>query len=80
MDKSGPRPLLPSRSVYIIFLAGLVRLDNAGLMEGGEEEKMNDLKEALEMYDADGNGFITPRELKIMLTKLGEFKSIDECK
>ncbi|KAE8727106.1 putative calcium-binding protein CML19 [Hibiscus syriacus] len=51
-----------------------------GLMEGGEEEKMDVLKEAFETYDAVGNGFITPMELKTMLTKLGESKSIDECK
>ncbi|XVE71794.1 hypothetical protein DITRI_Ditri10aG0180400 [Diplodiscus trichospermus] len=56
--------------------------DLIGLMEGGgdEEEKLKDLREAFEMYDGDGCGFITPKGLKKMLSKLGESKSIDECK
>ncbi|KAK8480529.1 hypothetical protein V6N13_025449 [Hibiscus sabdariffa] len=46
---------------------GLLDLDDfTGLMEGGEEEKMKDLKEASEMYDADANVFITLNELKKM--------------
>ncbi|KAK8556588.1 hypothetical protein V6N13_064608 [Hibiscus sabdariffa] len=51
------------------------------LMEGrGEEEKMKDLREAFEMYDGDGSGFITPTGLNKMLAKLGESKSMDECR
>ncbi|KAJ7956064.1 Calcium-binding protein [Quillaja saponaria] len=53
------------------------------LMEsGGDEEKLKDLKEAFELYnDMERYGFITPKSLKRMLTKLlGESKSIDECK
>ncbi|KAK8487962.1 hypothetical protein V6N13_079977 [Hibiscus sabdariffa] len=42
------------------------------------EDKLRDLKEALEMYDEDGCGFIAPKGLKKMLKKLGESKSIDE--
>lgn len=45
-----------------------------------EEEKVCDLKEAFKMYDMDGCGCITPKSLKRMLSRLGESKSIDECK
>ncbi|XP_004500649.1 calcium-binding protein CML38-like [Cicer arietinum] len=49
--------------------------------EGGEEQKLKDLREAFEMYnDSDKCGFITPKSLKRMLKKIGESKSIDECK
>ncbi|MBA0870613.1 hypothetical protein Goshw_014865 [Gossypium schwendimanii] len=60
---------------------GLLDLEDViELMEGGgEEEKMKDLREAFEMYDGEGSGFITPQGLNKMLTKLGESKSIDEC-
>ncbi|KAI9178028.1 hypothetical protein LWI28_021827 [Acer negundo] len=48
---------------------------------GGEEEKVNDLKEAFKMYEEmDGCGFITPKSLKRMLTRLGQPKTVDECK
>ncbi|CAL5202836.1 unnamed protein product [Lathyrus oleraceus] len=49
--------------------------------EGGEEEKLRDLKEAFEMYnDSDKCGFITPKSLKRMFKKMGDSKSINECK
>ncbi|KAK2661497.1 hypothetical protein Ddye_000071 [Dipteronia dyeriana] len=48
---------------------------------GGEEEKVNDLKEAFKMYEEmDGCGCITPKSLKRMLTRLGQPKTVDECK
>ncbi|CAN6585550.1 hypothetical protein C1H46_042121 [Malus baccata] len=61
---------------------GLLGLEDlVGLMEGGkEEEKVKGLREAFEMYDVERCGFITPSSLKRMLSKLGESKSIDECK
>lgn len=56
--------------------------DLARLMElgGGEEEKMKDLRSAFEIYDVEGIGFITPKSLKRMLSRLGESRSVDECK
>jgi calcium-binding protein CML len=48
--------------------------------EGGEEQKLKDLREAFEMYDSEKCGFITPKSLRRMLKKIGESKSIDECK
>ncbi|KAM5581961.1 putative calcium-binding protein CML19 [Rosa sericea] len=48
--------------------------------EGDEEEKVNDLREAFKMYDMDGCGCITPKSLKRMLSRLGESRSVDECK
>ncbi|KAK3183784.1 hypothetical protein Dsin_031070 [Dipteronia sinensis] len=48
---------------------------------GGEEEKVNDLKEAFKLYEEmDGCGCITPKSLKRMLTRLGQPKTVDECK
>ncbi|TKY47551.1 calcium-binding protein CML40 [Spatholobus suberectus] len=38
------------------------------------------LNEAFEMYDTKGCGFITPKSLKKMLKKMGESKSVEECK
>ncbi|PSS30334.1 Calcium-binding protein CML19 [Actinidia chinensis var. chinensis] len=56
--------------------------DFVRLIEGTEEEeKVRDLREAFKMYEMeDGSGCITPRSLKRMLSKLGEKKSLDECK
>ena len=46
-----------------------------------EEEKVRDLREAFKMYEMkDGSRCITPRSLKRTLSKLGEKKSLDECK
>ncbi|RVX18152.1 hypothetical protein VitviT2T_025693 [Vitis vinifera] len=64
---------------------GLLSLEDfIRLMEGeggeGEEEKMNELREAFGMYDMDGCGFITPKSLKRMLSRLGQKKSVDECR
>ncbi|KAK9271755.1 hypothetical protein L1049_002118 [Liquidambar formosana] len=44
-----------------------------------EEEKVKDLKEAFKMYEMDGCGYITPKSLKRMLSRLGESKSVNEC-
>lgn len=62
---------------------GLLSLEDfVGLMEaGGEEEKLKDLREAFEMYnDEEIGGFITPKSLRRMLGKLGELKSVEECR
>ncbi|XP_034209381.1 calcium-binding protein CML38 [Prunus dulcis] len=64
---------------------GLLGLDDfVKFVDGGrEEEKVNDLKEAFNMYVMDdGCGFscITPKSLKRMLSRLGESKSVDDCK
>jgi calcium-binding protein CML len=31
------------------------------------------------MYEMDGCGYITPKSLRRMLSRLGESKSVDEC-
>ncbi|EXC31341.1 Calcium-binding protein CML38 [Morus notabilis] len=55
--------------------------DFVKFLEGGrEEEKVKDLKEAFKMYEMEGCGCITPKSLKRMLSRLGESKSIDDCK
>ncbi|XP_020217232.1 probable calcium-binding protein CML31 [Cajanus cajan] len=62
---------------------GLLSLDDfVNLMEAaGEEEKMKDLEEAFEMYnDTQMFGFITPQSLQRMLGRLGESKSMDQCR
>ncbi|BBH03682.1 calmodulin-like 38 [Prunus dulcis] len=61
---------------------GLLGLEDlVCLMEGGEEEeKVKGLRDAFQVYDVEGCGFITPKSLKRMLSSLGESRSIDECK
>ncbi|XP_019153480.1 PREDICTED: putative calcium-binding protein CML19 [Ipomoea nil] len=48
--------------------------------EGSEEEKDKELKEAFRMYEMEGCGAITAESLQRMLGKLGEERSIHECK
>ncbi|KAF2592127.1 hypothetical protein F2Q70_00044497 [Brassica cretica] len=45
-----------------------------------EEEKKMELKEAFKMYIAEGEECITPRSLKMMLKKLGESRTTDDCR
>ncbi|KAI3500975.1 hypothetical protein L1887_36804 [Cichorium endivia] len=46
-----------------------------------EEEKVNGLKMAFRMYEeVEGCGCITPKSLRRMLSKLGESRSVDECR
>uniref|UniRef100_A0A6N2K3J0 EF-hand domain-containing protein n=1 Tax=Salix viminalis TaxID=40686 RepID=A0A6N2K3J0_SALVM len=50
-------------------------------VEGGEEEERErDLKEAFKMYEMEESCSITPKSLKRMLSRLGESKTIDECR
>uniref|UniRef100_A0A5B7BS31 EF-hand domain-containing protein n=1 Tax=Davidia involucrata TaxID=16924 RepID=A0A5B7BS31_DAVIN len=62
---------------------GLLGLEDfVRLLEGAaEEEKVKDLREAFKMYEMDdGCGCITPKSLKRMLSRLGQSKTIEECK
>ncbi|KAF8106885.1 hypothetical protein N665_0130s0054 [Sinapis alba] len=53
----------------------------AQLIKGDdEEEKKVKLKEAFRMYIAEGEECITPRSLKMMLKKLGESRTTDDCR
>ncbi|XP_060189081.1 putative calcium-binding protein CML19 [Lycium barbarum] len=65
--------------------------DNDGLLDfddflilvedgGTEEEKANEMKEAFRMYEMEGCGCITPESLKRMLDRLGEKRTVDECR
>ncbi|KAD7478709.1 hypothetical protein E3N88_01845 [Mikania micrantha] len=46
-----------------------------------EEEKFSDLKKAFKMYEEiEGGGCITPKSLRRMLSKLGESRTVDDCK
>ncbi|CAL9240903.1 unnamed protein product [Arabidopsis halleri] len=45
-----------------------------------KEEKKIELKEAFKMYISEGEECITPRSLKMMLKKLGESRTTDDCK
>lgn len=56
--------------------------DLVTLMETcGEEQKLKDLREAFDMYvDTETHEFITANSLKRMLKKMGDSKSVDECK
>ncbi|KAL3640050.1 hypothetical protein CASFOL_015018 [Castilleja foliolosa] len=46
----------------------------------GEEEKAKDLAAAFRMYAVEGSACITPKSLRVMLSRLGERKSVDECR
>ncbi|KAG7569801.1 EF-hand domain [Arabidopsis thaliana x Arabidopsis arenosa] len=48
--------------------------------EFSEEEKKRKIMEAFRMYIADGEDSITPESLKMMLMKLGESRTTDDCK
>lgn len=48
--------------------------------DGTEEEKARELKEAFRMYEMEGCGCITPESLQRMLDRLGESRTIDECR
>ncbi|CAN1802301.1 Putative calcium-binding protein CML19 [Linum perenne] len=61
----------------MLDLVKLVQLIEEAARE--EKDKLRDLKEAFQMYDCENCGFITPRSLRSMLTKLGECKSLNEC-
>ncbi|KAL5722465.1 hypothetical protein ACHQM5_005981 [Ranunculus cassubicifolius] len=50
------------------------------LVKGEEDEEMKDLKEAFGMYVMEGGDGITPNSLKRMLSRLGESRSVDECR
>ncbi|XP_019161665.1 PREDICTED: putative calcium-binding protein CML19 [Ipomoea nil] len=51
------------------------------LEDGNDEDKARDLKEAFSLYEMDdGCGCITPKSLKRMLSRLGESRTIDDCK
>ncbi|XAR58267.1 hypothetical protein NMG60_11026702 [Bertholletia excelsa] len=57
--------------------------DFVRMVEGpaaAEEEKEKDMMEAFKMYEMEGRGCITPKSLRRMLCRLGEEKTINECK
>ncbi|XP_010911621.2 calcium-binding protein CML38 [Elaeis guineensis] len=45
-----------------------------------EEEKGRNIRDAFKMYEMEGQGCITPNSLRRMLRRLGETRSIDECR
>ncbi|KAK9928556.1 hypothetical protein M0R45_025686 [Rubus argutus] len=45
-----------------------------------EENKNKELRDAFGMYEMEGSGCITPKSLKRMLARLGESRSIEDCK
>ncbi|KAL6176266.1 hypothetical protein ACLB2K_052901 [Fragaria x ananassa] len=47
---------------------------------GDEENKSKELRDAFGMYEMEGSGCITPASLKRMLGRLGESRSIEDCK
>lgn len=60
---------------------GLLDLEEfLGLVEvEGEEEKERELREAFGMYEMEGEGCITARSLKRMLSRLGESWELEQC-
>ncbi|XP_020704984.2 putative calcium-binding protein CML19 [Dendrobium catenatum] len=50
------------------------------LVEVEEEEKGRSLREAFVAYEMEGKGFITARSLKRALQRLGEERTVEDCK
>lgn len=62
---------------------GLLSLEDlVSLMEGGVgyEQKLAELKEVFKMFQEEEAGCINAKSLKRMLSRLGESKSLDQCK
>ncbi|EOA18840.1 hypothetical protein CARUB_v10007462mg [Capsella rubella] len=47
---------------------------------GNNRNDVSDLKEAFELYDLDGNGRISAKELHSVMKNLGEKCSVQDCK
>ncbi|KAG0481172.1 hypothetical protein HPP92_012030 [Vanilla planifolia] len=55
----------------------------AGFMDGEEEiidPEEKHLREAFRLYEQDGQGCITARSLKRMLSRLGSSRPVEECR
>lgn len=61
---------------------GLLGFDDiVRLVDGeGESEKEQNMREAFRMYEMEGEGCITPKSLRSALERLGESKSMEECR
>lgn len=61
---------------------GLLEFDDfVKLVESeGEEEKAKSLREAFQLYEMKGHDCITPNSLRVAFGRLGEPKSLEECK
>ncbi|KAJ0260598.1 Calcium-binding protein CML24 [Hirschfeldia incana] len=53
---------------------------NQGGGGGGGGNSKSDLKEAFELYDLDGNGRISAKELHSVMKNLGEKCSVQDCR
>lgn len=61
---------------------GLLDMDEfIGLVgdKGSKEEEERELREAFEMYVMKGEGYITAKSLKRMLSGLGTSRAVEEC-
>ncbi|KAK9106724.1 hypothetical protein Syun_022735 [Stephania yunnanensis] len=47
--------------------------------DGGEETQMREMRSAFEAYDRDRNGVISAKELHMVLARLGEGFSVEDC-
>ncbi|KAL2893077.1 putative calcium-binding protein CML27 [Bienertia sinuspersici] len=45
----------------------------------GDENGSQELRDAFDMYDQDKNGFISANELHLILNRLGEHCSVQDC-
>ncbi|KAG6412642.1 hypothetical protein SASPL_125325 [Salvia splendens] len=61
---------------------GLLSLEDfVKIVEGaGEEERQSDLMAAFKLYAPEGSSCITAESLKRMLSRLGERRSVHDCK
>ncbi|KAL0395769.1 UNVERIFIED_CONTAM: putative calcium-binding protein CML23 [Sesamum calycinum] len=54
--------------------------DFVRIVEGAGEGEAGDLKAAFKMYEMEGSGWITAKSLRRMLSRLGERRSVEECR
>ncbi|WOL04823.1 hypothetical protein Cni_G13545 [Canna indica] len=87
MENAAGAKLSPEEADALVEMAdgdgdGLLDLEEfKKLVEAeGEEEKERDLIAAFKMYENEGEGCITPKSLKRMLSRLGLSTDIDECR
>lgn len=60
---------------------GLLGLEDfLKLVDAEEEEKGRSIRDAFQLYEMEGQGCITPNSLRRMLKRLGQSRSIDECR
>ncbi|XP_010523259.1 PREDICTED: calcium-binding protein CML37 [Tarenaya hassleriana] len=65
---------------FMDFAEFLRLMEGEGENSYGEDERRRELKEAFGMYTPEGDEFITAASLRRTLSRLGESRTVDDCK